>query len=72
MGGMRIDAPNSVLGKKKTHASFESGFHQDSLSDVDGAGMLDRYYDTEERIAECQRDSVRKVERHKQKDGYRN
>jgi len=70
---MRIDAPNKVMGMNKgKHASFEKGCEEHEIRDVEGAGDLMDYYDTEGKIAEVQRESVAKIDRHEQEDGYRN
>lgn len=71
MGGRRIDDHSNWTGAKPKDSVFAAGAKMMSISEVEGAGHLNRYEDNEKEIADMQRESVRKAERHDQREGYR-
>lgn len=71
-GGRRIDDHSVWVGAKPKGSVFPEGAKMKSISDVEGSGALMDYYDTESKIADVQKEQVRKVERHETKPGYRN
>ena len=69
--GRRIDDHSSWVGKGNADSPLPMGCKMKSMREGEGAGELDKYYDTEERIEEVQNMNERKMKSEKQKDGYR-
>lgn len=72
-GGQRIDDHKSWVGAPGKGMVFPDGGGKTKMeSSAQGAGELDQYWDTTEKIKEQQVMGERKAESHKMKPGYRN
>lgn len=72
MGGQRIDDHSFWAGKGSNGSVFPMGAKVKAVPGVDGAGELKKYCDSPEAIKKYQDESVSKIKRETQKDGYRN
>lgn len=72
MGGRRIDDRSFWAGGSSKGSVLPENTKTRSIDDVEGAGSLMKYEDTEGSIEDMQKMNVRKAESHKQKAGYRN
>ena len=67
----RIDDHSFWAGKGEKGSVFPDGVHLKEERSAEGAGDLRDYYDTSEKIRDCQDMGERKAVSHKQKSGYR-
>ncbi len=72
MAGRRIDDHSSWMGAPGKGMVLPMGAKVKEEKSADGAGGLDQYYDTTEKIKEVQDMGERKLKSHSQKPGYRN
>ena len=72
MSGQRIDDRSFWAGKGSKDSVFPMGCKMRSIGDVEGAGDVSRYEDTENAIESLQKRNVSKAESHDMKEGYRN
>ena len=71
MAGQRIDDHSFWAGGRSKGSVFPEGAKTKEVSDVEGAGSVMRYEDTEEAIGKAQRDTSRGLEKQPLKPGYR-
>jgi hypothetical protein len=72
MSGRRIDDHESWIGKGKNGVFFPDGAKMKREMSAEGAGAVNEYEDTTEKIKAQQDMGIRKAEAHKQKPLYRN
>jgi len=72
MGGQRVDDHNFWAGKREEGSVFPMGSKNRMMDNVDGAGELNRYEDTEGAIREFQDKNRQKAKSLPMKPGYRN
>lgn len=72
MAGQRIDDHSFWAGGRSKASVFPEGAKSKSVSNVEGAGTLDKYEDTEERIAASQNDMKKDIKKNPMKPGHRN
>ncbi len=72
MAGKRIDDHSSWIGGGDKGSVFPSGNKVRMESSANGAGELDNYYDTSEKIKERQEMSDKKIKSNPIKSGFTN
>lgn len=72
MSGQRIDDHKFWAGGRSKASIFPEGAKSKTISDVEGAGSVMRYEDTEEAVAATQREDVRQLKGRPLKPNYRN
>ena len=72
MSGRRIDDHSFWAGKGSKDSVFPMESKMKQEYSADGAGELNQYWDTTEKIKEQQNMGERKVKSHSMKPGYRN
>ena len=71
-GGMRINDHKSWVGAAPNGEVFPNGTKTKTETSAGGAGELNDYWDTTEKIKEAQEMSQRKIKSNQPKQGYRN
>ena len=71
MSGRRIDDHSFWAGKKSKGSVFPEGAHTKEEHSADGAGALNEYWDTTEKIKKQQDMGEGKIRSHNMKPGYR-
>jgi hypothetical protein len=71
MSGQRIDDHAFWAGGRSKGSIFPEGAKTKSISDVEGAGSVMRYEDTEQAIGSMQKEEVKKLKDRPLKPGYR-
>jgi len=72
MGGRRIDDHGFWAGGRGKHSVFPEEAKCGSIEEVEGAGSVMKYEDTESSISSMQKQSVSKAKKYDQDAGYRN
>jgi hypothetical protein len=72
MSGQRIDDHKFWAGGRSKASIFPEGAKSESIEDVEGAGSVMRYEDTEEAVAYEQKQSIKQLKGRPLKPGYRN
>lgn len=71
-GGQKIDDHGEWPGRREKGAPLPMGNKTKYFSSAEGAGAMNEYEDTSEKIKSQQDMGIRKAEGHKQKPSYRN
>jgi hypothetical protein len=71
MAGRKISDHSFWAGGHSKASVFPEGAKSKSVSDVEGAGSVMQYQDTEEKISEAQRKQIGKIRSYKQPEGER-
>ena len=71
-GGQKINDHGSWAGGKSKDSPLPMGNKTKHFSSAEGAGAMNEYEDTSEKIQSQQEQGIRKAEGHKQKPSYRN
>jgi len=71
MSGRRIDDHSFWAGRKSEASVFPKGVHTKHVANVEGAGSIGSYEDTEEKIRSVQAKNIAKIKAHGMKEGYR-
>lgn len=71
MSGQRIDDHRSWAGSRGKNVPLPDGAKMKQISDMEGAGSVMRYEDTEEAIGHVQSESTKHLKGRPLKPGYR-
>jgi hypothetical protein len=71
MAGQRIDDHAFWAGGRSKGSIFPDGAKTKAISDIEGAGSVMRYEDTEQAIGSMQKEEVRQIKARPLKPGYR-
>ncbi len=71
-GGQKINDHGSWAGSRSKDSPLPMNSKNKFYSSAEGAGALNEYEDTTEKIKSQQEQGIRKAESHKQKPSYRN